>query len=282
MQDDDMLDVPLVDKGGARDVEAGESFSDAGDAEDDRLEAPAVGESAGGALSEALTVAAASRACAVAAEAAALLAKKSAIIGAAITYFSFAQALSDGRAATIAYACSVAVAARAAAFLLPGRAAPRVVDAVFELLAENAGWAWALLLSDVVESYSPAWRARLIALGATLTLAAVSLAWRARRERRRVAARNRTAASPSNRRPPLGLSLESDRLLDELDLSLAGYLLGYAAYFAAWIFRSQVAATPRPRREYSVVTSRGDAAAATWTFHGDESRRRRGRDVNIP
>ena len=29
-------------------------------------------------------------------------------------------------------------------------------------------------------------------------------------------------------------------------------------------------------------TSRGDAAAATWIFHGDESRRRRGRDVDIP
>ena len=29
-------------------------------------------------------------------------------------------------------------------------------------------------------------------------------------------------------------------------------------------------------------TSRGDAAAATWLFRGDESRRRRGRDVDIP
>ena len=31
-----------------------------------------------------------------------------------------------------------------------------------------------------------------------------------------------------------------------------------------------------------MATSRGDAAAATWTFRGDESRRRRGRDVDIP
>ena len=29
-------------------------------------------------------------------------------------------------------------------------------------------------------------------------------------------------------------------------------------------------------------TSRSDAAAATWIFRGDESRRRRGRDVDIP
>ena len=30
------------------------------------------------------------------------------------------------------------------------------------------------------------------------------------------------------------------------------------------------------------LTNRGDAAAATWIFRGDESRRRRGRDVDIP
>ena len=33
-------------------------------------------------------------------------------------------------------------------------------------------------------------------------------------------------------------------------------------------------------RGYSVGTSRGAAAAATWTFRGGESRRRNGRDVN--
>ena len=38
----------------------------------------------------------------------------------------------------------------------------------------------------------------------------------------------------------------------------------------------RVAATPRLRRGYSVETSRGDAAAGTWIFCGDESRRRRG------
>ena len=58
------------------------------------------------------------------------------------------------------------------------------------------------------------------------------------------------------------------------------------AYFAVWIFRRRVAATPRLRRGYSVETGRGDAAAATWTFRGD--RRRRGRsmetggDVDVP
>ena len=44
--------------------------------------------------------------------------------------------------------------------------------------------------------------------------------------------------------------------------------------------RKRVAATPRPRRGYSVGTSR--AAAATWIFRGNESRRRRGCDVDIP
>ena len=43
-----------------------------------------------------------------------------------------------------------------------------------------------------------------------------------------------------------------------------------------------VAATPRRGREDSVETSRSDAAAATRTFRGDESRRRRGGDVKIP
>ena len=37
----------------------------------------------------------------------------------------------------------------------------------------------------------------------------------------------------------------------------------------------------RPRRGYSVETSRGDAAAATRIFRGDESRRCRGGDVEI-
>ena len=45
--------------------------------------------------------------------------------------------------------------------------------------------------------------------------------------------------------------------------------------------RRRVAAPPRLRRGYSVETSRGDAAAATWIFSGDESRRRRGYDVDI-
>ena len=54
---------------------------------------------------------------------------------------------------------------------------------------------------------------------------------------------------------------------------------------------SMMATTPRPG--YSVETSRDAAAAATWIFHdgndaatwlfrGDESRRHRGRDVDIP
>ena len=46
--------------------------------------------------------------------------------------------------------------------------------------------------------------------------------------------------------------------------------------FAACIFRRQVAATPRPRRGNYAETSRGAAAAATWKFRGDASRRRRG------
>ena len=47
------------------------------------------------------------------------------------------------------------------------------------------------------------------------------------------------------------------------------------------IQRRRVAATPRPRRGYSVETSRGDAAAATWIFRGDESRRRCGCEVEF-
>ena len=46
--------------------------------------------------------------------------------------------------------------------------------------------------------------------------------------------------------------------------------------------RRRVAATPRPPRGHSVEASRGDAAAATWAFRGDESRRRRGRDADSP
>ena len=46
--------------------------------------------------------------------------------------------------------------------------------------------------------------------------------------------------------------------------------------------RGRVAATPRPRRGYFVETRRGGAAAATWLFRGDNSRRRRGRDVDVP
>ena len=53
-------------------------------------------------------------------------------------------------------------------------------------------------------------------------------------------------------------------------------------YSAVRIFRERVAATPRPRRRYSVETRRGDAVAATWIFSGGEWRRRRRRDVDIP
>ena len=41
------------------------------------------------------------------------------------------------------------------------------------------------------------------------------------------------------------------------------------------ILRRRVAAPPRPRAGYSVGTSRGGAAAATWIVHGNESRRHR-------
>ena len=46
------------------------------------------------------------------------------------------------------------------------------------------------------------------------------------------------------------------------------------AYVTEWNGYSCRAAIP--------PTNRGGAAAATWTFRGDESRRRRGRDVDIP
>ena len=36
------------------------------------------------------------------------------------------------------------------------------------------------------------------------------------------------------------------------------------------------------RRADTPQTSRGDAVAATWIFRGDESQRRRGRDVDLP
>ena len=47
---------------------------------------------------------------------------------------------------------------------------------------------------------------------------------------------------------------------------------------------SSDAPRPRPRRGCSAETSRGDAAAATWMFRGDESRprRRRGEDAGRP
>ena len=99
MEDDSALEVPLT----TDELEDG-SFSDAGDAE---AELSAVAFDA-------------PRACGIALEAATVLARKSLIIGAAITYFSFAQSLSDGRAATIVYALVVFVAARAAALVTHG------------------------------------------------------------------------------------------------------------------------------------------------------------------
>ena len=42
--------------------------------------------------------------------------------------------------------------------------------------------------------------------------------------------------------------------------------------FRGAVCHGRVAATPRRQRGYSVETSRGDAAAATWIFRGDESR----------
>ena len=52
---------------------------------------------------------------------------------------------------------------------------------------------------------------------------------------------------------------------------------------ATWIFRGDE--SPRRRgRDVDIPwrRSRGDAAAATWTFRGEKSRRRRGRDVRVP
>ena len=46
--------------------------------------------------------------------------------------------------------------------------------------------------------------------------------------------------------------------------------------------RRRVAVPPRLRRGYAAEARRGDAAAATWIFRGDGSRRRRGCDVDIP
>ena len=58
---------------------------------------------------------------------------------------------------------------------------------------------------------------------------------------------------------------------------LLGLLSGLLFAWVSLYFRrvdipwKRVAATPRRRRGYSVETSRGDAAAATWIFRGDES-----------
>ena len=49
--------------------------------------------------------------------------------------------------------------------------------------------------------------------------------------------------------------------------------------FAARIFRRRVAATPRPRRGYSVDTSRREATVTTWMFGRHESRRRHDLDI---
>ena len=72
--------------------------------------------------------------------------------------------------------------------------------------------------------------------------------------------RRRVAATP---RPLRGYSVET-----ALDSAAA----------ATWTFSGT---TPQPRRRYAAETSR-DAAAATWIRRGDESRRRRGHDVDIP
>ena len=85
------------------------------------------------------------------------------------------------------------------------------------------------------------------------------------------------------------------------------WIIRGAAAATTWIFCGRVAAPPRPRRGYSVETSRRDAArrtyerdrrapqelfdddddlpvraASTWIFFGDESRRRRDADVRSP
>ena len=59
-------------------------------------------------------------------------------------------------------------------------------------------------------------------------------------------------------------------------------IIMYMYFCCANISRRRVAATPRPRRGYSAEARRGDAAAATRIFRGGASRRRRGRDVDIP
>ena len=50
----------------------------------------------------------------------------------------------------------------------------------------------------------------------------------------------------------------------------------------AYFRRADMPQTGRGDSGYSVETSRCAAAAATWKFRGDGSRRRRGRDVEIP
>ena len=62
------------------------------------------------------------------------------------------------------------------------------------------------------------------------------------------------------------------RALPALD---ADHVLSPRGYFL------RTAAPPRPQRGYSVETSRSDAAATTWLFRGDKTRRPRGYDVDI-
>ena len=82
--------------------------------------------------------------------------------------------------------------------------------------------------------------------------------------------------------------LHSQEFCAALDAdSTAGGLL--CAVWEACADEKEENATPygRParnskrRRRYSVGTSRGAAAAASWIFRGDESRRRRGRELDI-
>ena len=67
-----------------------------------------------------------------------------------------------------------------------------------------------------------------------------------------------------------------------MECVMEGILLdsGLACTFAAQSSRRQVATASRLRHGYSIEMSRGAAAAATRIFRGDESRRRRGRDVD--
>ena len=64
----------------------------------------------------------------------------------------------------------------------------------------------------------------------------------------------------------------------------AAYLRTHSRYFST--SRSNDAILPigdsYVRRVDMSLTNRGDAAGATWIFRGNESRRRRGRDVDIP